>query len=211
MSGSSTRSASRSLFANGALALGATACCTIPLLVGVLGLSVAGGWMRTMDVLHPWMMGGMVVVLLWWGVQTFRASRGASCADAKCETPHRRSGAWALAAHGVLMALVLASPKLASCQFGESAPAAAQAAPETTQAVVFEVEGMTCGGCAQGIQTTLRRAAGVIEVDVTHEPPHARIRYDLTETDEDSLRGLIDSIGYTVVGTVAPEASAPSE
>lgn len=65
--------------------------------------------------------------------------------------------------------------------------------------VTFGVEGMTCGGCATGIEKSLRATDGVHEVRVSFEKREAWIRYDASKVTVDAIRKVIDESGYSVV------------
>ena len=62
--------------------------------------------------------------------------------------------------------------------------------------VVIQIEGMTCSACATGVAASLRRVEGVIEAEVSIEPPEAHIRFDPSETSAEALVEAIEDLGY---------------
>ena len=50
--------------------------------------------------------------------------------------------------------------------------------------VVIQIEGMTCSACATGVAASLRRVEGVIEAEVSIEPPEAHIRFDTSDAEQ---------------------------
>ena len=62
--------------------------------------------------------------------------------------------------------------------------------------VVIQIEGMTCSACATGVAASLRRVEGVIEAEVSIEPPEAHIRFDPAETSAEALVEAIEDLGY---------------
>jgi len=70
--------------------------------------------------------------------------------------------------------------------------------------VVIRIEGMTCSACANGVAASLRRVEGVIEAEVSIEPPEAHIRYDTSETSTEALVEAIEELGYEAE-IVAPQ------
>ncbi len=62
--------------------------------------------------------------------------------------------------------------------------------------VVINIEGMTCSACANGVAASLRRVEGVIEAEVSIDPPEARIRFDASETSAEALVEAIEDLGY---------------
>ncbi|CAN5879641.1 hypothetical protein BH20ACT7_BH20ACT7_15570 [soil metagenome] len=65
--------------------------------------------------------------------------------------------------------------------------------------LVLQVEGMTCTGCEQRIDTVLRRVDGVREVRADHTSGQVAVRLDPAETDRRSVVARIEQAGYRVV------------
>ena len=72
----------------------------------------------------------------------------------------------------------------------------ATAKAANAQTTTFKVDGMTCGGCAMGIQTKLKETKGVLSAKVTYDPPHAVVEYDGTLTNDADLLEAIKAAGY---------------
>ena len=62
--------------------------------------------------------------------------------------------------------------------------------------LVFNVEGMTCGGCVSKLETALRKASGIDEAVVTLDPGQAMIRGTANRED---VHTLIEQSGFQVV------------
>ena len=62
--------------------------------------------------------------------------------------------------------------------------------------MVIQIAGMTCSACATGVAASLRRVEGVIEAEVSIEPPEAHIRFDPSETSAEALVEAIEDLGY---------------
>lgn len=54
----------------------------------------------------------------------------------------------------------------------------------SAETIVLQIEGMTCDGCAQGIQHALKRAKGVRAVKVNWRTGQGEVSFDPTETNE---------------------------
>ena len=63
----------------------------------------------------------------------------------------------------------------------------------------FPVRGMTCAGCAAGIQGSLKHAPGVKDVRVNIADHIAWIEFDSSQTDSGQLKKWVDSMGYELV------------
>ena len=72
--------------------------------------------------------------------------------------------------------------------------------PQTTmpeeEEVVIQIEGMTCSACATGVAASLRRVEGVIEAEVSIDPPEAHILFDPSATSTEALVEAIEDLGY---------------
>lgn len=62
--------------------------------------------------------------------------------------------------------------------------------------VTLKVLGMTCGHCVAAVRKSLAGLPGVGEVEVTLEPPQAKISYDPSKTTLDAMKKATEEEGY---------------
>lgn len=67
-----------------------------------------------------------------------------------------------------------------------------------TTELVLRVEGMTCGGCENSVQTALGEIAGIDEVEADHAQHRVRVAFDPTRVQDDLIRSRIEELGFTV-------------
>jgi copper ion binding protein len=81
--------------------------------------------------------------------------------------------------------------------------------PTSTTKQTFPVEGMTCGGCVNGVQRALSRVAGVSAATVDLKTASATVEYDPTIANFKTLQSAVDDAGYDLKapGSI-PSASA---
>lgn len=60
------------------------------------------------------------------------------------------------------------------------------------------VVGMTCGGCAAGVEKALARVDGVRSASASFEQADVVVRFDQARVDRDRLVGAIEAAGYDV-------------
>ena len=95
-----------------------------------------------------------------------------------------------LAATGIvlaLLALVLVIPAL-------------QAADSTSAKIttsVFEIEGMTCGGCETGVKMAVKKLDGISKVKASYKEGQAEVSYDATKVTPKQIVAAIAKLGYT--------------
>lgn len=190
-------------------ALGASACCTIPL--ALVSLGVGGAWIGSLTALasYRWLFVALAVGAVGYaGYNEWRLSRRPDC---DCETIFssgtRRSllglGALAVVALVVSPWLIAPSPSAATQKARAAArkstrPAPSQSAtpPASYRQVVLTVEGMTCKACPITVRKALKQVEGVYSAKTTYQPPEAVVRFDPAKTSIEELTTATKNVGY---------------
>lgn len=118
---------------------------------------------------------------------------------------------WTIAALGAASLACVqperAAPSVASAGAEEAGVGAAQpAAPRT--ALVLDVEGMTCGGCAWQVEDALAKVPGFVAVRVSLEEKNATVTYDPRASGPDAFTAAVQALGYRVSGSRSIPAGA---
>jgi len=81
---------------------------------------------------------------------------------------------------------------------GAQLPSAANIiiATQKTARVVIAIEGMHCGGCANGVKAMLKRTRGVVSADVSFEQKEAKVEFDSAATSREKIVEAINNMGY---------------
>lgn len=74
------------------------------------------------------------------------------------------------------------------------------------QTLVFDVEGMTCGGCTGSVQRALSALDGVSDVHVSLRPGSASMQTDSSHVTSDQIAATIGRLGYRARPRVAAQA-----
>lgn len=195
-------------------AVGASACCTIPLLLVSIG--VGGTWVGGLTALAPYRWIFLTVAigaLAYAGYNEWYLSRHTDC---DCETIFSSAARRTLLGLGTLgVVALLLSPWLlapspsaatqtartASVQSQEEAAAqgtepAEFDSPTSFQQVVLEVEGMTCETCPVTVREALGRIEGVYEAKATLNPPRAVVRFDPERVSVKDLTDATTKAGF---------------
>lgn len=80
-----------------------------------------------------------------------------------------------------------------------SSSAADQAEPAevaTTATSIFDVEGMTCGGCEVAVKRVVNELDGVVEVEASHREGRATVIYDPERATPEQIVQAIERLGY---------------
>ena len=192
-------------------ALGASACCTIPL--ALVSFGAGGAWIGSLTALAPyrWVFVGLALGALGYaGYNEWRLSRRPGC---DCDTVFSSTTRRTLLGTGSLaVVLLIVSPWL----FGGVSPAPSQqiptngtastaspsaAEPESStpasfRQVVLEVEGMTCKTCPITVRKALKDVKGVYSAKATFKPPQAVVRFDPETTSIKTLTQATSDAGF---------------
>ncbi len=175
----------------------ASICCIGPIAAAAVGVSAFGA----AAVLEQWRPYLLALTALMLGIAFYRAYRrpsGEQCACNPAGAWNRKRMVWIVTAIVVPLA---AFPYYSQYVWGfvaaaDSPALAATEGAQRTATLILEVEGMTCEGCARGIETRLAREPGVLEAKVDYPSKAARIRYVPGETSPEQISEVIRSLGY---------------
>ncbi len=78
-------------------------------------------------------------------------------------------------------------------------------------AVEFRVPGMDCSSCATKITSHLEGTAGIHAVDPAVATGRLSVRYDGAQTDRETIRRLVEAVGYDVSGVTTDDGAAGLE
>lgn len=76
----------------------------------------------------------------------------------------------------------------------------AKITPVANASIVLTVEGMSCTGCEETIQTALAKIDGVIDVKASHTDSVVKVSYDSTLVKVDQLGDEINKLDYQYKG-----------
>ncbi len=171
----------------------ASVCCVLPL--ALVSLGIGGAWMSYLTALVPYRPLFIILAVGALGFAFYReykTSTGPDCeCDAKISDPVRR---------GLLLVATVATIGLIGSPY--LLPASASTISENTDDVqgiehaMLGIEGMTCASCTTTAERALTRLDGVHGVQVTYEPPEARVQFDPSIISADELAAAITNVGY---------------
>ncbi|MDR0855595.1 MAG: cation transporter [Christensenellaceae bacterium] len=63
----------------------------------------------------------------------------------------------------------------------------------------FVISGMSCNGCAAGLESALKRAAGIKSARVSFPQKSAVVEYDESVISEEGISKVVDKAGFEIV------------
>ena len=176
----------------------ASACCLLPLTLGVLGFSslVTAGLLESA---RPYLL-GVTGVLLCVGFYLSYSRNPGKVRDPECEVPGaarfkwmQRSLLWLVSLAALSLAFL---PSYADILAEGTNPVAGFTVTGGEQ-LVLRVEGMTCGGCETTVRAALEAIPGVRDASVSHEQAQASVRIDpRAKIPVERLIRAIEEAGY---------------
>ena len=67
---------------------------------------------------------------------------------------------------------------------------------QTSTALTLSVSGMSCGGCAAGLERALTQTWGVRQARVNFDTGEATVEYDPERTDPEALSAVVVRAGF---------------
>ncbi len=93
-----------------------------------------------------------------------------------------------------IAAIIVGAASLAGVALIGTSSASDVAAETVTK--VFDVEGMTCGGCEVAVKRAVSKIDGVDSVKASHEDGRAEVTYDPGNVTIEQIVKAIEKLGY---------------
>jgi len=216
MENSENSKKSKGVVATGVLAaVGASLCCITPVLALVAGSTGAAATFSWMEPFRPFLIGITVLVLgfAWYQkLKPVKAVEIGAADDCGCEVePGKKPFMQTKTFLGIITifaAGMLSFPSYAHIFYPENESTVVITEVSNIQKVHFNIEGMTCQGCAEHIKHAVSENQGIVKVESSYEDGDATVEYDASVLSLDSLTASINATGYIVVETEKIEESS---
>lgn len=174
-----------------------SACCWLPLGAVLFGASAAGVG-SFFEAWRPWFLG---ISALFLAISFyFLYLRRARCAPGSaCAVPHRKAQAFSKGMFWVSVVLIGAFaffPDYIGSFLGGKGQGSLVAAPAEATEYRFDIEGMTCEGCASNVHNALTGVPGVFAAEVALETKKAIVKAR-PEVQVDALLKAVQGAGYS--------------
>ena len=195
------KKSNKSLLAGILAAFAASLCCITPVLAllgGVGGLAASLSWL---DPFRPYFMAMTILVFGFAWYQKLKP-KTAAVDDCGCEVDEKQSFLQSKKFLGiitVIAGLLLAFPHYSGVFFPDSNTAIIVSDENNIVEATISINGMTCTGCEHHVNNALNQSAGVIEASSSFENGEAKVKFDKTKVDVESLANAIArETGYEV-------------
>jgi len=185
-------------------AIAASLCCITPVLAVLGGLGSIASTFSWLDPLRPYLIGFTAIVL---GYAFYNAYKPEKEGDLECaceddESPAKKnfinSKAFLWVVTGVSI-LMFAFPSYSHIFFPDTNNTMVVVNESNIIEVKLFIEGMTCTGCEELVDYTLRKQEGVLSAVSSYESGIAYVKYDKSKVKPEQLAQAIeDEVGYKV-------------
>ncbi len=183
-------------------AVAASLCCITPVLALISGTSGVATTFSWMEPARPYLIGITVLVLgfAWYQQLKPRTAEEIQCdCDEDGKKPFMQTKTF-LGIVTVFAALMLAFPNYAHIFYpSHDKKEVVIVNASDIQAVTFEVNGMTCNGCASHVENDVNKLPGIVKVDAIYEEATAIVEFDQTKVNLTQIEEAINGTGYKVV------------
>lgn len=182
-------------------AIAASLCCITPvlaLLAGASGIASSFSWLEPA---RPYLIGVSVLVLgfAWYQKLKPRTKEEIECACEEDEKPSFWQSKKFLGIVTVFAVLMMAFPWYSHIFFPSTESNVVIVDSSNVVTANFEIEGMTCEGCAEEVKHEVSKLPGYIEASVDHETGKATVKFDKSKTSMEQVVSAINGTGYSVI------------
>jgi mercuric ion transport protein len=175
-------------------------CCWGPLLLtGIVGISGSSVYFSWLTLLKPYLLTLAFVSLCIAFFQVYKTNRSDSCEN--CVTKKKsfiksKLSVWLVAVFIILMTLISYYPKLFYQNDNEKEVIIVN--KSNVESVKLIIEGMTCTGCEENINNSIKQLEGIIEINTSYKTGTSDIKFDKRKTGNDEIKEAIQSKGYVI-------------
>jgi copper ion binding protein len=184
-------------------AVAASLCCMTPVLALISGVSGVASIFSWLVPARPYLIGITILVLgfAWYHKLIPRTAEEIQC---DCEEDAKKSFMQTKTFLGIVTvfaALMLAFPNYAHIFYpSNDNKEVVIVNASDIQTITFDVEGMTCNGCASHVENDVNKLPGIVKVDAIYEEATAKVEFDQTKVSVAQIEEAINGTGYKVVG-----------
>lgn len=181
-------------------ALAASSCCIPPVIAAIAGIGGVAGSLSWVEPLRPYLIIIAVVAIGYAWYSHFKSKKTDECGcDIKKPKFYQTKGY--LIGITLFAALALTFPYYTHIFYPSNDKKEVVIVNALdVQTVTFDVEGMTCNGCASHVETEVNKLSGIVKVEASYEEATAKVEFDQTKVSLAQIEEAINGTGYKVVG-----------
>ncbi len=175
-------------------AAGASLCCTGPLLLAGIGAGSLAGF-TWLEPVRPYLALAAVGLLGWAFWRSYRPRVVEACCsiEERKRLSLQRKSLWGIAP---LVLVLLAFPYLQASLGNSDADGSVVTGHAPGEHSTWAIAGLTCSGCAAGLEASLVATNGMIACEVLFDDGLMNCRVDPNRLDVAAIPGLVEQLGF---------------
>lgn len=197
---STSKSSNAAAYTGFFTAVAASVCCITPILALLAGTSGIASTFSWVEPFRPYLIGLTLLVLAFAWYQKLKSKSGheIDCACEDYEKPSFLQSKKFLFFITLFAGLMLAFPYYSGFFYARPTKEIVYVQQDNIVEKTFTVEGMTCAGCENHVESEVNKLDGIISVKASYEEGNTIVKYDRTKVTEEQIIKAINSTGYNV-------------
>ncbi|MBO0341538.1 mercuric transport protein MerTP [Flagellimonas profundi] len=194
------RSSYSAMFTGVFTAIAASLCCITPVLALIAGTSGMASTFAWLEAFRPFFIGLTVLVLgfAWYQKLKSKSQQEIDCACENDVKPSFLQSKRFLLFVTLFAGLMLAFPYFSGLFYAQPTKEIIYVQQDNMVDITFTVEGMTCSGCENHIESEVNKLDGIVSVKASYEKSNTTVKYDRTKVTEQRIIKAINNTGYNV-------------
>lgn len=194
------RSSYSAMFTGVFTAITASLCCITPVLALISGTSGMASTFAWLEAFRPFFIGLTVLVLgfAWYQKLKSKSQQEIDCACENDVKPSFLQSKRFLLFVTLFAGLMLAFPYFSGLFYAQPTKEIIYVQQDNMVDITFTVEGMTCSGCENHIESEVNKLDGIVSVKASYEKSNTTVKYDRTKVTEQRIIKAINNTGYNV-------------
>tara|TARA_R110002049_G_scaffold117704_2_gene271324 strand:- start:1549 stop:2148 length:600 start_codon:yes stop_codon:yes gene_type:complete len=180
-------------------AVAASSCCIPPVIALIAGVGGGASALSWMEPFRPYLIGLAVLAIGYAWYSYLRTKKADDCCEVDAKPKWYQTKGF-LIGITLFAAISISFPYYAHIFYPNNNNKEVVVVSEANmQTLNFDIEGMTCSGCAAHVENEVNKLSGVISVTASYENENATVTFDKSKTTKKDIVKAINSTGYKVI------------
>ncbi|WP_445738051.1 mercuric transport protein MerTP [Mariniflexile sp.] len=183
-------------------AVAASSCCIPPVIALIAGVGGGASALSWMEPLRPYLIGLAVLAIGYAWYSYLRTKKVDDCCEVDAKPKWYQTKGF-LIGITLFAAVSISFPYYAHIFYPNTTNKEVVVVSEANvETLNFDIEGMTCNGCAAHVENEVNKLSGIISVTASYDNENATVTFDKSKTTEEDIVKAINGTGYKVINKV---------
>uniref|UniRef100_UPI004047B35F mercuric transport protein MerTP n=1 Tax=Mariniflexile sp. TaxID=1979402 RepID=UPI004047B35F len=183
-------------------AVAASSCCIPPVIALIAGVGGGASALSWMEPLRPYLIGLAVLAIGYAWYSYLKTKKAADCCEVDAKPKWFQTKGF-LIGITLFAAVSISFPYYAHIFYPNNTNKEVVVVSEANvETLNFDIEGMTCNGCAAHVENEVNKLSGIISVTASYENENATVTFDKSKTTKEDIEKAINGTGYKVINKV---------